>query len=188
LRLRSGITIHGHWMGSREASGHVGLVLLRDCTIERGGEALLRSNGPYPLLLCERVLRAHADVPSGFYPATAFADIQVPKPRTFDDRQRDILGLYEQALSGLRESFGAAVVPRFEAIHRALAERHPDEWLLRWNLLESLIKLNEGASLRSTFEAELEQLEIRFAHREPIATGLSYLRGLSARTPTGGAR
>ncbi|HEY2735261.1 MAG TPA: aromatic amino acid hydroxylase [Polyangiales bacterium] len=182
LRLRSGVTISGQWMGSRESADHVGLVLLRDCEIARAGELLVRSSAPYPLLLSERVLRAHADVPSGYHAATAFADMQVPKARAFDDRQREIIGLYERALSALREGFGSAVVPRFEAIHRSLAERYPDEWLLRWNLLESWIKLGEGAALRTALEAELEQLEIRFAYREPIATGLAYLRGL------GGAR
>jgi len=32
--------------------------------------------------------------------------------------------------------------------------------------------------LMKKLEAELEAMEIRFAHREPIATGLKYLRGL----------
>jgi hypothetical protein len=86
-------------------------------------------------------------------------------------------------MASLRECFGADVVPRFEAIHAVLRERHPDEWLLRWNLLESLVKLGQVESLGAALTHDLELLELRFAHREPIATGLAYLRsiGLTAK-------
>jgi phenylalanine-4-hydroxylase len=178
LSLQSGVSISGSVMATSESAGRVTIVLLRDCVIEQHGRVLLRAASPYPLLLAERVSTAQAELPVGFYAATAFADVQVPKPRSFATQQREIIALYEQALAALRVSFGSQVVPHFEAIHRSLGERFPEEWLLRWNLLESLIKLGERGALASTLEAELEQLELRFAHREPIATGLAYLREL----------
>jgi hypothetical protein len=68
-------------------------------------------------------------------------------------------------------------VPLFEKMHQTLEAHFPNEWLLRWNLLESLLKLGYQGKLVPQLEEELERLEIRFDHVEPIATGLSYLRG-----------
>jgi phenylalanine-4-hydroxylase len=188
LRLRSGAVITGRLVDTFERAGRVLGLWLADCVIQRDGRVLLRAATPYPLLLAERVVTAQAELPQGFYPATEFADTQVPKPRDFAPAERELIGLYEQALAVLRESFGSKVVPRFEVIHRALSERYPDEWLLRWNLLESLIKLGEGGALASSLEADLSRLEVHFAHREPIATGLAYLRGLgiASTAPRGG--
>jgi hypothetical protein len=188
LRLRSGVVITGRPVDTFERGGRVLALSLADCAIQHNGRVLLRAAAPYPLLLAERVVTAQAELPRGFHAATEFADTLVPKPRDFAPAERELIGLYEQALAVLRESFGSQVVPRFEVIHRVLSERYPEEWLLRWNLLESLIKLGEGGALASTLETELERLELYFAHREPIATGLAYLRGLgmTSAAPRGG--
>jgi hypothetical protein len=54
---------------------------------------------------------------------------------------------------------------------------------LRWNLLECVCKWGERAE-SAAFGRELEQellaLELKFAHREPIASGLRYLASLAA--------
>jgi hypothetical protein len=185
LPLHNGLTIEGRLLRTREIGGRVALLILGACTIARAGQVLLRVPGIYPCLLSDRVTTAHAAPPEGYYQATEFADTRVPKPRTFDDQQRRLISLYGEALESLRSGFGASVVPRFEAIHRSLCDDYPDEWLLRWNLLESLVKLAQGAPLQLQLTAELEALELRYAHREPIATGLSYLRGLGLNSTTG---
>ncbi|HEX3595186.1 MAG TPA: hypothetical protein VHU80_08795, partial [Polyangiaceae bacterium] len=64
----------------------------------------------------------------------------------------------------------------------------PDEWLLRWNLLESLVKLGERPDLVARLERDLERLELHFERREPIATGLAYVRSLAGRDPPHGHR
>jgi hypothetical protein len=38
----------------------------------------------------------------------------------------------------------------------------PDEWLLRWNLLESLFKVKDTGALATMLRAELERLEVAF--------------------------
>jgi phenylalanine-4-hydroxylase len=184
LQLQSGLTISGKLLRSRDSAGRVALATLGNCTIARDGEVLLRAS-VYPLLFTDRVTTAHAAPPDGYYRATEYPDTQVPRPRTLSHEQRALIGLYEQALEALRSSFGAQVVPRFEAIHRSLCEHYPDEWLLRWNLLESLVKLAQSAALQLQLTAELEALELRYAHREPIATGLSYLRALGLNSASG---
>jgi hypothetical protein len=48
---------------------------------------------------------------------------------------------------------------------------------LRWNLLEDLYKVGSGSlPLADSLRTQLERLELRFQEREPIATGLRYLR------------
>lgn len=179
LTLRNGIALRGTLVRCVERAGRAAVLVLADCVIERAGERLWHSRDPHPLLLAERVVTAHAAPPQGYFSATEFPHTSVPKPRVFDPEQRAMIELYERALAALRQSFGSAVVPAFAAIHRELCERYPDEWLLRWNLLESLLKLRAGSELQAQLTHELEQLEIRYAHREPIATGLAYLRALA---------
>jgi phenylalanine-4-hydroxylase len=178
LALRSGIVVRGTLLRSVERAGRAAVLLFAECVIERGAEVLWHSRDPHPLVLAERVVSAHAAPPQDYYGATEFSGTRVPKPRALDADRRSMIALYEEALATLRQSFGSAVVPSFIAIHRELCDRYPDEWLLRWNLLESLLKLRAGSELQAQLARELEQLEIRYAHREPIATGLGYLRTL----------
>ena len=74
----------------------------------------------------------------------------------------------------------SSAVSVFVRVHEELERAFPDEWLLRWNLLECLCKLAEGGSLTHTLQAELLALELKFSHREPIASGLRYLSALAA--------
>jgi phenylalanine-4-hydroxylase len=186
LQTRHGISIEGTLVSQTERAGRVALLLLEQCTMSRGSELLYRAHAgdrPYPLLLAERVVTAHAALPAGYHPATELPDAKtsmVPRPRLFAPEHERLIQLYDQALSALREGFGSNVVSSFERIHEALQANYPDEWLLRWNLLESLAKLGKSAALSLTADLtrELEQLELRYANREPIATGLAYVRSL----------
>jgi hypothetical protein len=104
--------------------------------------------------------------------------VHVPKPSDASAAQRQLRALYEHALEAWRSRTGSEVVTRFEQIANQLDAEAPGDWLLRFNLLESLVKLGEGDELADRLERELEQLEIRYAHKEPIATGLRYLRAI----------
>ena len=61
------------------------------------------------------------------------------------------------------------------ALHESLQRDHPDEWLLRWNLLELLTARALDAPRRAQLVTELSGLEERFEHKNPIAMGLRYL-------------
>jgi hypothetical protein len=151
------------------------------------------------------VRTAAADTPSGYFPETEFPARKVPKPRTYSAAQKELIALQEQATAVLRGEFGQQAAAKVESVYEVLQSTYPDEWLLRWNLLEALVELGMTASgpravpltaaggargqasvsaglqpLAEKLQAQLEQMEIRFAHREPIATGLRYLgaRGL----------
>jgi hypothetical protein len=106
--------------------------------------------------------------------------VSVPKPRELAARERALLSLYEQAIEAFRKQAGSSALPVFRSIHRELAAHFPDEWLLRWNLLECLCKWGETGAFGRELEQELLALELKFAHREPIASGLRYLASLAA--------
>jgi phenylalanine-4-hydroxylase len=184
LRLETsvGLCVQGRVQTPLTAAAHLEAIVLADCEVTWRGQPLLRTTEPYPLALTGHVVTAHARPPQGYYPDTQLAATQVPKPRQLDAAQRELVTLYEQALSALSRAFGSDVVPELERVHRALCERHPEEWLLRWNLLESLVKLGAGGATTAQLARELSQLELRYAHREPIATGLRYLRSLGLAT------
>ena len=63
----------------------------------------------------------------------------------------------------------------FPQLSAELDSDYPDEWLLRWNMLESLMKVGDEEELSRRLRARLEHLEEAFDHRQPIASGLRYL-------------
>lgn len=111
--------------------------------------------------------------------------LRIPRPRPLPPGERDLLSLYQQAEAAAGGVRGEELVDFFAAIHRAVRRDHPEEWLLRWNLLESLKKAREPgaasgrgqAALEHDLVSDLETLERAFAHEQPIATGLDSLRG-----------
>ena len=140
---------------------------------ERGAE--------YLLLVAPELATAHAGASdTAFFPESEPSQARVPKPYTLQERERALLALYERAIAAFRDRSGSAAVSVFSAVHRDLCRSFPDEWLLRWNLLECLCKLGEGQALGHTLEQELRALELKFSHREPIASGLRYLSLLAA--------
>jgi phenylalanine-4-hydroxylase len=125
--------------------------------------------------LAEQAIGAHAGAPSDFFPETELPEALVPKAHTVPPRDRELLGLYETALGALRSALGSEVVPVFERVHRELCRHFEHDWLLRWNLLESLQKLSLQGKVASELRRELEELEVYYQYRQPIASGLSYL-------------
>ncbi len=174
LRLSSGLTVRGH-LRARVTNG---LIHLDEVTMLRHGEVLFRSILPYPLALGAHVITARARVPEGYYPSTGISSVAVPRPRPLNAQAGELAELYDRALETFREADGSRMAVRIERMVDRLDAAFPDDWLLRWNLLESLVKLGAGAHVTGRLAAALEQLEIRFDHLEPIATGLSYIRSL----------
>ena len=129
----------------------------------------------YVLLAAGDPLTAHAgSVDPAYYPETAFSSVRIPRARTFGRRERRLQSLYaeaEHAHRGGAERVRAA----FPRIFDTLVRRYPREWLLRWNLLESLLKAQEEGPIVGAVQAELESLEVRYDHQQPIASGLEYL-------------
>jgi phenylalanine-4-hydroxylase len=182
LRFGCGAELEGQLVArTLDAAGRVVTARLRDYRFSSVRGGWQEEGAEYLLLVAQDLLTAHAgtSIPD-FFPAAEAPCSKVPKPRAQNDRERALLSLYERSIHAFREQLGGAAVPAFDAVHRELQQTFPDEWLLRWNLLECLCKLAEGQELARTLEQELLALELRFSHREPIASGLRYLSSLAA--------
>ena len=184
LSMHNGLCLEGTLLQAiLGADGAVIGVLLERAQISRGAAVLERWDRPRPFALGAQVVTAVPGALEGYHAETAFSDVRVPKPSDPSAAQQQLRTLYQRALEAWRTRTGEQVVARFEQIADVLDTEFADDWLLRFNLLESLVKLGEGDdALAERLERELEQLEIRFAHREPIATGLRYVRALGGRS------
>ncbi|HKO52703.1 MAG TPA: aromatic amino acid hydroxylase [Polyangiaceae bacterium] len=198
LRFASGALLEGELAStSRDQGGRLLSARLLDYRLESERAGLCESGAEYLLFVVHELLTAHAGTQDPeFQPANEPLGGSVPKPRTLAARERALLSLYERAIEAFKNHAGSAALPVFRSIHRELAEGFPNEWLLRWNLLECLCKWGERSEVGNTgesgsFERELSQellaLELKFAHREPIASGLRYLGSWLTEDQTDGA-
>jgi hypothetical protein len=139
----------------------------------------------YLLLAAGDVVTVHAGaVDARYYPDTPFSPVRVPRPRAFPADERAMIDLYERA-EGAYRGGSPVIAEEFSRVHAALQRDFPREWLLRWNMLESLRKVPAAgtlATLAQTLWDELEHLEIALDRRQPIASGLRYLE--AALTPS----
>jgi len=183
LRFASGIEVSGELERViLNARGGAAIVRLKDFEFGSISGAGFRARGSeYWLCAAHEVVTAHAGAadPAFFAESTPSA-ARVPKPRSFAERERALLALYDRAIAAFRGQLGSAVVTAFAPILAELDRQFSEEWLLRWNMLECLVKLGEHGPLATTLETQLARLEVRFSHREPIATGLRYLASLAA--------
>jgi len=134
----------------------------------------------YRLLAAGDPMTAQAGaVDPSYHGETAFPGARVPKPRSFPGVERALLGLYERAEEA-HAAGSSAMAREFPRVHDELGRSFPNEWLLRWNLLESLVKVRDSGELATKLRAELERLEAAFDNKQPIASGLRYLANLAA--------
>ncbi len=185
LQLRSGVLVEGMLGEVHERSGIVQAVTLERFELRKPDGHVFRSQSPYPLALSARIRAVHAGAPAAYFGSSELSRERVPAPRWFSPRERALLSLYERAVEAWRTLAGAQLTSTFEMISRELDRHYPDDWLLRWNLLESLVKVAEHGALSHKLTTQLELLEVRHLHQEPIATGLSTIRSFAgAQTDT----
>src|SRR6188768_269378 len=182
LLFASGVKLEGELAScARDQRGRLLSARLLDYRLEAERAGVNERGAEYLLFVAAELQTAHAGAEdAAFHPATEPALGSVPKPRELAARERALLGLYERAIEAFRNHAGSNALPVFHAIHSELLARYPDEWLLRWNLLECLCKWGESGELGHELQRELLALELKFAHREPIASGLRYLSSLAA--------
>jgi len=175
FRFETGAHVEGHIERAVRASdGRLMHLELRQVRLALPGLAP-RELARFVLLAAGDVVTAQAGaVDPRYYPDTPFSSVRVPKPRVFPAAERALVKLYEDAQRAHGEG-GASMQVVFPRILAALDLAYPNEWLLRWNLLESLLKRSATGPLSKALNDQLERLEDRFEHREPIASGLRYL-------------
>ena len=106
---------------------------------------------------------------------------RVPRARELPAKERELMLLYGQAEVAARKVRAGELVDALTVLRESVGREHPDDWLLRWNLLETLLARTDtsgaaGPALARALVDDLEALEHAFAGEQPIATGLRYLR------------
>jgi phenylalanine-4-hydroxylase len=175
FRFESGARVEGRVQRTlRRSDGRLMVIDLEDARITLQDRAV-RQLPSYGLLAAGTVKTAHAGAADpAYYPDVPPSLLRVPRPRLEADEGRAIGDLFERAERAHRAG-ASAIAGAFPEIHQALERHHPREWLLRWNMLESLIKVGQHGPLAGALRAELERLEVGLDHKQPIASGLRYL-------------
>lgn len=161
-----------------DESGHLRVITFSDARATLGEKVLYDPEwGSFDLAVgCDvtSCFAGSADV--DFYPATEFSGETVPRPKdpaTAEEEGR-VLHLYRRALELWQDPDSPRLVEGFLALDEELRQ-HPEEWLLRWNLLESLRKVDRGGDLQRKLRDDLLEIEKTDYDSLPITTGLKYL-------------
>jgi phenylalanine-4-hydroxylase len=180
-RWPGGVFCEGRLAGvSLSSQGEVLAAKLSDYRLWVDG--VLVEQGPLrELLLLPPFVTAQAgSVHAELFGETDAPPLSIPRPRDFHPKERGLRELYEQAEQVASATWGPEAVSCLERLHRCLERDFADEWLLRHRLLELLTEHTSADPLRARLWAELAALEVRFHHREPIASGLRQLGSLVA--------
>jgi phenylalanine-4-hydroxylase len=188
FRFDRGASAEGHMRRAvRHADGRLMLLELCPARLVLPGQAP-RDFARYGLLATGDVVTAHAGaVDAKYHAETPLSSVRVPRPRALPPGERAALDLYERAERAYRAG-AQAMADVFPHVHTALERDFPQEWLLRWNLLESLLRVAPASTLVPALWAELERVEVALDRRQPIASGLRYLasqRSVSQKDPEG---
>jgi phenylalanine-4-hydroxylase len=183
FRYRTGIEIEGRFERSlTDERDQLRVITLSDCRVRRGDKVLFQPEwGEFDLAVGEDVVACFAGAADPvYYPATEFSHRKVPRPKdnVTAAEEGQVLHLYRQAIEAWSDPGAPSLVSSFERVYEDLRRHHPEEWLLRWNLLESLIKVDQAPELRRQIRDELLEIEKTDPHELPISTGLDYLRVL----------
>jgi hypothetical protein len=180
FRFATGASVEGRLQPSvRHPDGRLMRVHLKDVRLALPGRESV-DLAEYVLVSAGVPVTAHAGAADPkFHSDTAFSSVTIPRHRALPLREQRLQALYEQAERGHRAGL-AGMQGEFPRLLAALGRDYPYEWLLRWNLLESLLKAGDDGRTAHALRADLERLELQFDHREPIASGLRYLSGRAA--------
>ena len=175
FEFASGARVAGHLVRTaRHADGRLMHAELSDVRLSLPGASPVHV-ARYSLVAAGDAVSAHAGaVDPAYHPSAEGPPIRVPRPRTRPEGERRLISLYERAERAHR-SVDEGVEVEFNRVVAELDRDYPDEWLLRWNLLESLLKAHSDGRAAGALRSALEGLEVRFEHRLPIASGLRYL-------------
>ena len=180
LAFASGVRIEGRLRDTiRTADGRILAIVVREDARATLGERPLALPSPV-IPLAGEVTAAHAGASDpSFWPPSEFPERRTPPPRIRPESERGRVALYQEALRLWERPASPELVPGFTRIAHALGAEYPHDWLLRWNLLESLRKLGAGVVLSSRLRDDLLDVEAATpgdaATKAPIERGLRYL-------------
>ena len=178
LRYQSGIVVNGRLCRiACDQAGFLQILTFKDCTVTRGDLVLFQPDwGFYDLAISESVITAYAGVADlSYWPATELKDKKVPSFSPMDPQNQRLHEMYRQALRTIKSADTEEILALFRSLHEELQSHYPEHWLLRWNLLETLVKMDRGVILTAQLKKELLEIESRHYEEAPISMGLKYL-------------
>ena len=182
LALADDLTLFAKPTGTRWLDNQQGYCC--EQLVLRRGDTVLATAERALLLFAGRLLGARAGAAdSNYYEATGFSHERAPKPRTFPASEQAMIELYKRALAAHASPSTSDMVDSFERIHEVLGRDFEHDWLLRWNMLESLVKRQHRGPLADRLAEELTQLEAHYEGKQPIASGLAYLDSVWNKPP-----
>ncbi len=179
LRYRSGVEVEGRLTRTQsDESGRLRVFTLEEAHARLGDRVLFAPDwGRYDVAVGEDVVSCFAGpADPDYHPATEFSRATAPRPKDNETAAEEgaVLHLYREALRLWENPEAPDLVDGFRRIEAELSE-HPDEWLLRWNLLESLQKVDREPELQAKLREDLLEIEKSDPDGLPISTGLRYL-------------
>jgi len=158
LQFESGVTVQGVLKGKVQKNGKNLILIFENCTVKNQNEVLFQPDWGTFDMACG------ATVPSVFggaadrsrYIAATGGFNQVPrKPKSNLTNENRELNLFSQKIRMVRESgkMGDDQKRELETIHAELEKKFPEDWLLRWELLE----LNSVHQLNASWENPVRQ-------------------------------
>lgn len=179
LRYASGVEVDGRLERTQsDLDGRMRTFTLSDASARRGGRVLFEPAwGVYDVVVGEEVTSCFAGAADPrYYEATEFSTRTVPAPKDPETAAEEgrVLHLYRAALAVWKDPTCQKLAEEFAPIEATLAD-HPDEWLLRWNMLECLRKSGCGEEMQERLRGELLEIEKTAPDELPISTGLRYL-------------
>ncbi len=180
LNWASGVRLRGRVAGVQtDRHGRLRVISFQDARAVLDGRLLFDPAwGDFDLAVGNRVASCFAGAADPrYYPPTEFTGAKVPRSKDeVTAREEDkVRHLYREALRFWENPHAPELVDAFQRIADELSQ-HPEEWLLRWNLLESLRKVDRGADLQMRLRDELLEIEKTDYDGLPITTGLRYLQ------------
>jgi len=182
LRYRSGVEVEGRLTRTQcDESGRLRVFTLEEARARLGDRVLFAPDrGRYDVAVGEDVVSCFAGpADPDYHPATEFSHATAPRPKDNETAAEEgaVLHLYREALRLWENPHAPDLTDGFRRIEAELSE-HPDEWLLRWNLLESLQKVDREPELQAKLREDLLAIEKSDPDGLPISTGLRYLEAV----------
>ena len=180
LEYASGVRVAGTLERTQsDEAGNLRTFTLTDAHARLADRVLFEPEwGIYDVAVGEEVVSCFAGpADPSYHPATEFPRETAPKPKDNVTAAEEgvVLDSYRRALALWENPESADLVSGFRSIEAELAD-HPDEWLLRWNLLECLRKVDADPELQQKLRDDLIEIEKDDFDQLPITTGLRYLQ------------
>lgn len=143
IEFESGVIVEGKYLSKLSRDGKTLIASFEQCTVKKGSQILFSPDwGTFDMACGERAVSVHAGAADiKRYLAATGGFKQVPgRPKTnLTAENRDLNDLYGRVRK-VREDIGSkpslSYQAELESIHASLEKKYPDDWLLRFELLE----------------------------------------------------